>query len=217
VADQCGAPDAGSCVQMTCGNYPMGTCGAQSDGCGGLTKDCNPCTPPDTCGGGGTSGICGSPPCGSCTPKTCADYPTGICGQQSDGCGGLTKDCNPCTPPNTCGGGGTPGMCGNTGNCMPLTCAGQGISCGPATDGCGGVIQSCGMCMPPMTCGGGGTAGACGGNRGCVPQTCQSLNVNCGPVGDGCGGVINSCGTCAPPASCGGGGAAGQCGMSIPK
>jgi hypothetical protein len=106
-------------------------------------------------------------------------------------------------------------MCGNTGNCKPLTCADQGIMCGPATDGCGGT-QSCGMCMPPMTCGGGGTAGACGGNRGCVPQTCQSLNVNCGPVGDGCGGVINSCGTCAPPAFCGGGGA-GQCGMSIPK
>jgi hypothetical protein len=217
VANQCGAPPSGGCTPLTCANYPANTCGAQSDGCGGLTPDCNPCTPPATCGGGGTPGVCGTPPSGSCTPKTCANYPAGICGQQSDGCGSLTPDCNPCTPPNTCGGGGVPGQCGNTGNCTPLTCAQQGITCGPASNGCGGTIQSCGMCTPPMTCGGGGTAGACGGNRGCMPQTCQSLNINCGPAGDGCGGVIDSCGTCAPPATCGGGGAAGQCGMSIPK
>jgi hypothetical protein len=214
VSNQCGMPTGGNCTPKTCAAYPAGTCGAQSDGCGGLTVDCNPCTPPDTCGGGGTPGMCGSPPSESCTPKTCANYPMGICGQQSDGCGGLTVDCNPCTPPDTCGGGGTPGQCGNTGNCPKLTCTDQGITCGPATDGCGGVIASCGMCVPPMTCGGAGVAGTCGGTHGCVPQTCQSLNVNCGPVGDGCGNVIDSCGTCTPPASCGGGGVAGQCGMN---
>ena len=214
VANQCGAPTGGGCTPVTCSSYPAGTCGAQSDGCGGLTANCNPCTPPATCGGGGVAGQCGSPPVESCTPRTCANYPTGICGQQSDGCGGLTPDCNPCTPPDTCGGGGTPGQCGNTGNCQMLTCAGQGITCGPASDGCGGVIASCGTCASPATCGGAGAAGTCGGTAGCIPQTCQSLGVNCGPVGDGCGGVIDSCGTCTPPSTCGGGGTSGQCGAS---
>ncbi len=213
VANQCGAPPTGSCTPKTCAAYP-GKCGAQSDGCGGLTMDCNPCTPPATCGGAGTPNMCGTPPTTGCTPKTCAAYPTGTCGQQSDGCGGLTVDCNPCTPPDTCGGGGTPGMCGNTGHCTKLSCADQGITCGPASDGCGGTLPDCGDCVPPMTCGGGGMNGTCGGMRGCMPQTCASLNINCGPAGDGCGGVIDSCGTCTGTDTCGGGGVSGRCGNS---
>jgi hypothetical protein len=34
-------------------------CGPAGDGCGGLI-DCGPCIPPDTCGGGGIPGHCGS-------------------------------------------------------------------------------------------------------------------------------------------------------------
>jgi hypothetical protein len=268
VPGKCGAPDAGTCTALTCASYPTGTCGQQSDGCGGLTLNCNNCPAGQTCGGGGTPGVCGSPDAGApgCTPLTCAAYPN-TCGQQTDGCGGLTTDCNPCvppqtcggagvpgqcgtppsgmcnpqpcpasiqcgpasdgcggviascgtcTPPQTCGGGGTPGVCGGNSGCQPLTCAQQHISCGPAGDGCGNLIPNgCGTCTPPQTCGAGGTPGVCGGGGACVPQTCAQLNVNCGPAGDGCGNLIPSCGTCAPPATCGGGGVAGQCGMMI--
>lgn len=38
----------------------------------------------------------------ACQPVTCADYPAGTCGQQSDHCGG-TLDCGPCScTPQTC-------------------------------------------------------------------------------------------------------------------
>jgi hypothetical protein len=214
VANHCGAPDGGACTALTCSSYPMGTCGAQTNGCGGTTPNCSNCPAGQSCGGGGTPGLCGSPPGDTCTPLTCAAYP-GVCGQQSDGCGGLTPDCNPCPAGQTCGGGGTPGVCGSPpGNtCVPLTCAEQNIDCGPAGDGCGNVLASCGTCPTPQTCGGGGVAGQCGGMNTCVPVTCASQNIACGPAGDGCGNLIQGgCGTCTPPQTCGGGGVPGQCG-----
>jgi len=212
VAGVCGSPDAGtgnsSCTPLTCAAYPN-TCGVQSDGCGGLTQDCNPCTAPQTCGGAGVSGQCGTPPSTTCTPQPC---PASIqCGPASDGCGGVIASCGTCTAPQTCGGGGTSGVCGGNSGCTPLTCAQQNISCGPAGDGCGNVIASCGTCTAPQTCGGGGTPGACGGGSPCVPETCAQLNISCGPAGDGCGNLIPSCGTCAPPGTCGGSGVPGQC------
>ncbi len=214
VANQCGIPDGGPCTPQACSAYPTGTCGPQSDGCGGLTVNCSNCPAGQQCGGGGVAGVCGAPDAGSCAPLTCAAYP-GICGQQTDGCGGLTVDCNPCPAGQTCGGGGTPGMCGAPpmGGCTPTTCQAQMIDCGPAGDGCGGVIASCGTCPAPQTCGGGGVPGQCGGNDNCVPVSCASQNITCGPAGDGCGNLIQGgCGTCVPPGTCGGGGVAGQCG-----
>jgi hypothetical protein len=210
----CGSPDAGACTPLTCAAY-AGTCGKQSDGCGSITAYCNPCPTGQTCGGGGVVGKCVTPPSDTCTPKTCAAYP-GVCGKQSDGCGGLTADCNPCPTGQTCGGGGMAGVCGNQDNCPKLTCADQGITCGPASDGCGGLIMDCGDCVPPATCGGGGNLGQCGGQTGCVPETCAQLNVNCGPAGDGCGGVITSCGVCTDPATCGGV-VSGQCGVTMAR
>jgi hypothetical protein len=220
-AGVCGAPDAGTCVPLTCAAYPS-SCGPQSNGCGGLTASCNPCAAPATCGGSGKAGVCGVPEGGSCTPLTCATYP-GICGQQSDGCGHLTVDCNPCPMGQSCGGGGTPGQCGAppSGACVPETCSAQNINCGPAGDGCGNVIASCGTCTPPASCGGGGIPGQCGGTVTCNPLTCASQMITCGPAGDGCGNLIQGgCGTCTPPGTCGGGGVAGQCGGGngcIPK
>ncbi len=214
VANQCGAPDGGPCTAETCAAYPTGTCGQQSDGCGGLTSNCSNCPAGEACGGGGTPGVCGAPDGGTCTPLTCAAY-AGICGQQTDGCGGLTPDCQPCPAGQTCGGGGTPGMCGAPpdAGCVPTTCAAQGITCGPAGDGCGNVISSCGTCVPPQTCGGGGTPGMCNGTNPCTPVTCASQNITCGPAADGCGNLIaGGCGTCVPPGTCGGGGVPGQCG-----
>jgi hypothetical protein len=179
---------------------------------------------PNECAGGGLTAqekllefmlfdltSCVTPP--TCQPLTCAQLGFN-CGPQGDGCGG-TLNCGTCTPPQTCGGGGQPGVCGypDSGSCVPMTCGQQNINCGPAGDGCGNEIM-CGTCTPPQTCGGGGVPGQCGyPDAGpCTPKTCGQQNINCGPAGDGCGNEI-MCGTCTPPQTCGGGGVPGQCGL----
>jgi hypothetical protein len=108
VPGQCGAPDAGTCVPVTCPNQNIG-CGPAGDGCGNAI-DCGPCTPPFTCGGGGVPGQCGAMETGTCMPQTCQDLHLS-CGPAGDGCGNAI-DCGPCILPMTCGGGGIPGQCG---------------------------------------------------------------------------------------------------------
>ncbi len=203
-----------TCTAKTCASYPAGTCGPQSDGCGGLTPDCNPCPSGQACGACGTPGVCCAPDGGHCAAKTCADYPN-ACGQQSDGCGSLTADCT-CTAPATCGGGGTAGICGvpsdgGTG-CVALTCAAYPNTCGVQADGCGGLTPDCNPCPTGQTCGGCGTAGVCctPPSTTCTPQPCPA-SQQCGFASDGCGGVA-TCGSCTPPQTCGGGGVANQCG-----
>jgi hypothetical protein len=75
-------------------------------------------------------------PVSSCSPLTCAAQGKN-CGPVSDGCGGVLN-CGTCTAPQTCGGAGTASVCGTAvpvgGACVPLTCAGLGVSCGPAAD-----------------------------------------------------------------------------------
>jgi hypothetical protein len=161
VPGQCGQPDAGSCKPFTCAQLNV-ACGPAGDGCGNQLN-CGSCMPPATCGGGGVASQCGYPDASSCSPLTCAQQSIN-CGPAGDGCGNQI-DCGSCTAPETCGGGGVPGVCGviDSGNCPAQTCAQQNIQCGPAGDGCGNLIQ-CGNCAPPQTCGGGGVAGQCGGN-----------------------------------------------------
>jgi len=216
-ANQCGLPDGGACTKLTCAGQGV-YCGSTGDGCGG-TLSCGTCTTPgQTCGGGGTPGVCGAPDAG-CQPQTCLQQ--GIyCGPASDGCGNaITAGCGTCTTPQTCGGGGIPGVCGSpdAGACTPLTCAEQNIACGSAGDGCGNVIVGgCGTCPTGQVCGGGGVPSQCAplpdaGVQGCVPETCQQQSIQCGPAGDGCGNVITSCGTCTAPQVCGGCGMPGVC------
>jgi hypothetical protein len=204
VPGQCGMP---TCTPITCASQNI-MCGPAGNGCGG-SLNCGSCTTPETCGGGGVPGQCGQPDGGySCTPITCASQ--GItCGPAGDGCGNLVQ-CGTCVAPQTCGGGGVPGQCGNQ-SCVPTTCAAQNLMCGPAGNGCGGTLD-CGTCTPPQTCGGGGTPGVCGMPN-CTPETCASQGLNCGPAGDGCGGSL-SCGTCVAPLTCGGGGTSGVCGQT---
>ena len=139
---------------------------------------------------------------------TCAD--TGAnCGPIGDGCGGIL-DCGTCNAPGeTCGGGGTPSVCGKPA-CVKKTCADAGANCGPVGDGCGGLLQ-CGNCPAGETCGGGGTPSVCGTQTTCTPNTCNQLGVFCGPAGDGCGGQLD-CGNCGVGETCGGGGMPGVCG-----
>ena len=151
---------------------------------------------------------CVTPP--TCTPLTCAAFP-GKCGVQGDGCGGVTADCGTCTAPATCGGGGTPSVCGypDGGTCNPTTCTKLGFNCGQVGDGCGGTLN-CGTCTSPDTCGGGGKPNVCGyPDAGCTPITCAAFpSTTCGEQGDGCGGHTVFCNPCTAPATCGGGGIA---------
>jgi hypothetical protein len=203
----CGG-DSG-CVPTTCAAEGV-ACGPIGDGCGGIVQ-CGTCVAPRTCGGGGVHGQCGTSTVDAgndCVPKICAELGL-TCGPAGDGCGGELQ-CGTCTAPQTCGGGGTPSVCGGNNGCVPKACADLGLTCGPAGDGCGGQID-CGTCSAPQTCGGGGTPGQCGGFNNCVPKTCPQLGFDCGPAGDGCGGLLQ-CGSCTTPEICGGGGQAGVCG-----
>src|SRR5262249_10931864 len=55
----CVQPDKPVCTPTT-GSAQGLNCGPAGDGCGG-TIDCGSCTAPTTCGGGGVSGVCGTP------------------------------------------------------------------------------------------------------------------------------------------------------------
>ncbi len=97
------------CTPVTCLAQNI-NCGPAGDGCGNLLQ-CGNCPPPFTCGGGGKYGQCGYPDANSCVPTTCKAL--GIsCGPAGDGCGGLLQ-CGTCVQPETCGGGGVSGVCGN--------------------------------------------------------------------------------------------------------
>lgn len=208
-------PDGGACIPKTANEYRAEglNCGMQSNGCGG-TVNLGGCQDPAFCGGDGPS-RCGVAGGGSCTPKTCADYP-GTCGPQSNGCGGVTANCGSCTGPATCGGGGVPNVCGggvvvgpDGGTCTPRTC--QTNQCGPIADGCGNILQ-CGGCSGGNVCGGGGVPSVCGGANQCTPRTvasCAGLGVNCGFIADGCGGPPVQCGATCPSGSI--------CGLTTPN
>ncbi len=155
---------------------------------------------------------------GGCGLQTCQSVGAN-CGPVGDGCGDVL-DCGACTAPQTCGGGGTPSVCGGHAGCVPRTCASAGAACGPIGDGCGGALD-CGSCEAPATCGGGGTPSVCGittaadggtfaPDGGCLARGCTEQGIECGPAGDGCGGLLD-CGGC-DAGSCGGGGKLGRCG-----
>lgn len=175
-ASRCGKP---KCTPKTCQELGA-TCGPVGDGCGGVIGSCGTCTTVagEICGGGGPSRCGTGVPDGGvlpdggvvCTPRTCAQLGAD-CGPVADGCGGLTPSCGTCAAPKTCGGGGTPSVCGGSA-CVPRTCASVGATCGPIADGCGAIVQ-CGTCaVPGEICGGGGVPNVCGNNS---AATCTGL------------------------------------------
>lgn len=110
------------------------------------------------------------PSCIPCVPTSCGAEGTN-CGVIEDGCGG-TLDCGSCVEPQTCGGGGTPNVCG----CTPTTCEAQGKDCGSVDDGCGTSLE-CGTCVEPQICGGTGVANVCGGGEQGQPgPSCQAMS-----------------------------------------
>jgi hypothetical protein len=156
---------------LTCAQQGF-NCGPAGDGCGHLLQ-CGTCTAPQTCGGGGMSGVCGgtssSQPDGGivCTKSTCQSQGFD-CGPAGDGCGG-SLNCGTCTGMQLCGGAGTAGVCAIPA-CTPRTCATLDAGCGPQGDGCGGLL-ACGTCTTPDTCGGAG-----------IPNHCGSLPPDAGPA-----------------------------------
>jgi hypothetical protein len=114
VGAQCEEPVC-DCCPTDCARAGA-TCGPIGDGCGGLLM-CGTCVAPDVCGGGGVPSQCGSPPDAGCVPLTCATLGAN-CGFTSDRCGG-TIQCGNCNPPEFCGGGGKPLVCGTK---PPSTC-----------------------------------------------------------------------------------------------
>src|SRR5205807_2455872 len=103
--------------------------------CSGSCVDTN--TDLDNCGGCGivcTGGFtCSAGHC-VCSPLTACPGPDD-CGTIPDGCGGSVS-CGDagCSAPNTCGGGGTPNVCGCTASPPVLCGTGGGTSCGSITD-----------------------------------------------------------------------------------
>ena len=138
--------------------------------------------------------------CATCTDEpsatTCAG---GHCGPTTNNCGKTVQCSTTCSgTAQTCGGGGTPNLCGCTDS---SECTGH---CGTLTDKCGKSVQCSTTCTGTgQTCGGGGTANVCG----CAPN----CTGKCGGA-DGCGGTCPN--NCVAPQSCGGGGTANVCGCA---
>jgi hypothetical protein len=180
VPSTCGKP---ACKLLTCKDANA-TCGVASDGCGGVTASCGSCNTAagEFCGGGGASkcggGVDGGADGGvACVPKTCLELGQN-CGPAADGCGGLIPSCGTCNVAGgeTCGGGGTPSVCGKS--CKPLTVCPAGLNCGPIADGCGGIISCGGACpVAGQICGGGGTPNVCGGNGSVCTGLCTQQTV----------------------------------------
>jgi len=200
IANVCGS--AAGCTPLVCQQATGKYCGMIGDGCG-RTIDCGGCPTGQTCGGGGVAGVCGASTAG-CTPLACQQATGKYCGLVGDGCG-RTMDCAGCPTGQTCGGGGTAGVCGSTpANCVPLTCQQvNGQYCGTIGDGCGSQLV-CPACPTGQVCGGGGVANVCAPGAGCVAGTCTATNGGqyCGSIGDGCGRPL-SCGGCAAGQVCG--------------
>ncbi len=186
--------DGGVCIPKSCAAVGA-TCGALSDGCGGVLA-CGTCGATERCGTGTDANRCVR----ACTPQTCAALGA-TCGMQGDGCGG-SLDCGTCSVAGeTCGGGGTPNRCG-AGPCTPTTCATLMANCGSVSNGCGALLD-CGTCRATEVCGV-VRPNQCAPT--CTPTTCAALGAQCGTAPDGCGGTL-MCPTCPGGQTCGIGGA----------
>lgn len=131
-------------------------------------------------------------PDAGCMPLTC-ELVRAECGTLDDGCGG-TLSCGTCTAPETCGGDGSPNICG----CTPREC--DPLDCEVRDNGCG-ALMDCGACDAPLLC------GIEEPNR-CACETddpCEADPKSCGEQVDECG-IVHTCAVCEAGEVCGGGG-----------
>ncbi len=102
------------------------------------------------------------------------------CGQTTttDACGATRLiSCGSCVLPDYCGGGGTPGVCGQ-GSCEPETdaelCTALGKDCDEltTTDSCGETrVVNCGTCPSGYSCGADGVDNVCAETGPCTPSS----------------------------------------------
>jgi hypothetical protein len=165
------------------------SCKANGQQCSTNMSCCNrQCVKPTLKRGAALFGVC-------CTPSTCRAAGAN-CGTIPNGdCAGFTLDCGTCTAPATCGGGGTPNVCGTSTTTTSTTTSSSTttttIVCLPdGTQGCQAVQECCsGACDT--------TTGTCGcvatGDTGCLNDgdCCQGICLVTGPPG--------SAGTCENP------------------
>ncbi len=177
VSGLCGEPPS-SCTKIGCNAGGGRYCGPIGDGCGGLLA-CGDCSGSLTCGGGGTTGLCGAP-VGNCTALTCTVTNGRFCGTIGDGCNG-TLECGNCPTGQSCGAAGRAGVCAPTaGTCTPITCDHMGGRyCGTIGNGCGGTLACGTACPSGQTCGGGGNAGVCGDGTGGPCENLECMRVTC--------------------------------------
>jgi hypothetical protein len=148
------------------------------------TRLCGACSAPQTCGGGATPNACG------CTPESAAAFCTRL-GRNCDlvtaidACGVMrTENCGTCMSPRTCGGGGTPNVCGCPTETDAQLCSRNNATCGTPT-----LTDLCGTQRTP-TCGPScGTAGGGGGTGGGSGAGGGSGTAGGGGAGGGSGGA----------------------------
>ena len=219
VANVCGCDESemAFCVRLgaACGNVvDLDLCGRPR------VVTCGGCALPQTCGGAGVAFICG------CAAELDAD----LCQARGAACGSIQSvdrcgakrivNCGACALPDSCGGGGTPNLCGCAPESQAALCLSLGAGCGSVTavDHCGGVrMLACGSCNLPQTCGGGGVTNACGCTPDADANECTRAGLDCGmaTVTDNCGAMRPvACGVCGPYLTCGGGGKANLCGCT---
>jgi hypothetical protein len=178
--------DATSCPNGCCNGDTCVKFADQTDQqCGTNGTACSACTGHDTCGGGGTQGVCG------CT-RQCA----GRCNGEPDNCGG-TCGCPECM---ACNGG----VCINQPDGADCGGAGSGLRC------CGGTCPPAQTCLPNGTCcdetttctqccgakASGSAACSETGGYGCVDAEPIETCINDSGCGDAYGAAICVCGRC---------------------
>jgi hypothetical protein len=152
------------------------SCGSATgtDTCGNArtVASCGTCGNGQTCGGSGVPGLCGDTECqvgetlggggfptlcGECSPEDDVTF----CVRQGKTCGTVTAAdscwvtrsvvCGTCST-GSCGGGGNPNVCGDSGTCSPepdeALCARFGRSCGTIT-----ALDNCGQARGGASCG----------------------------------------------------------------
>lgn len=125
----------------------------------------------------------GRPPT-MCVATTCKVPGGQYCGKIGNGCGDTLDCAEPCPMGESCGGSGTPNVCGKpiSADCVPITCAqAGGRLCGRVGDGCGRALD-CGMCPNGEMCGS-TMANVCGAGGGVCENLCKQ-QMACPTGGD---------------------------------
>ncbi len=195
------------CTPVSCVDAGAGTsggrCGALPDGCGG-TISCGCNFGGQTCGGGGSPGVCGTAP--SLAVSGLSLNPSAVVGGSVST---ATVTLNMAAPP-----GGAAAFLSSSGAAASVpqsVVVPQGHTSASFTVSTSAVTATTFVTISAAL--GGSTSAVLTVSPGsaCTPTTCAAQGKNCGSLANGCGGTL-ACGSCTAPQTCGGGGVANVCG-----